>query len=134
MIQKPTTSKVPHNIPAPKPVVPRPPPKVIPPKEVCPVCTKEMEDYRSVIMLQTTECFHKLHKNCFTKYVFSQTKNNIPVVCPHSRCKREVEQTEITEYMTKEEKEELEKMTIDNYIKNDPNMAICPCGAVIEVS
>ena len=60
-----------------------------------------MEDYHNVIFLQSTECLHKLHKDCFTKYVFSQTKNNMSVVCPHERCKREVGREEIFEYMTK---------------------------------
>jgi len=35
--------------------------------------------------------------------------------------------------MTKEECEELSKLIFENFIKNDPNMAVCPCGAVIEV-
>ena len=60
-----------------------------------------MEDYHNVIFLQSTECLHKLHKDCFTNYVFSQTKNNMSVVCPHERCKREVGREEIFEYMTK---------------------------------
>ena len=65
-----------------------------------------MEDKHSLIMLWSTECFHKLHKDCFTKYAFNQIKNNASVVCPNSKCKLEVDQKEITEYMTRKEIEE----------------------------
>jgi len=65
--------------------------------------------------------------------VFSRIRNNTKVICPHANCKKEIAQEEVYAYLNNEEREEINKITFENYIKNDPNMAVCPCGAVIEV-
>ena len=86
-------------------------------------------------MLQSTECFHTVHLQCFRARALQALIDNQPLTCP--TCHKSVSDQEKKAYLDESEIKDIEKRQLDQFIGNQQNMAKCPdeaCGYMIEVA
>ncbi len=80
--------------------------------ELCSRCgqTFSAEDERQErkIMIQSTDCFHTIHKKCFIELVYETFPKSRTAPCP--KCKQNIMEFEINNYLTDTQKKELEKL------------------------
>ena len=82
-------------------------------------------------MLQTSNCFHTVHKTCFVEYAKLTLSYNQKGECPE--CKAQLENYELKNYLSKDEIQKIEETLLKSYMEGNQNLATCPCGAVMEV-
>ena len=104
-------------------------------ESVCKYCNQLITDNdaqnNNLTMLQSTDCFHQVHIDCFKEAIIKAKANYEPVKCP--RCGAEVQDFELNQYLTKEEQAEIEKSQRMNIIKMNPNLISCSCGNIMEM-
>ena len=82
-------------------------------------------------MIQSTDCFHMVHKECFKKEARIAGINMRKLTCPV--CDSQISMREIKEHLTKEVLDEIEEREFQEFVKTNPNLRKCPCGAMMEV-
>ena len=78
--------------------------------ETCKFCNNVIEDGTS-IFIQSTDCFHTVHKTCFIERAKVSLKENSAMFCPE--CAKEVSNAEIKNYLSSEEVKEIEQSMLD---------------------
>ena len=82
-------------------------------------------------MIQSTDCFHLVHKQCFCKEARIAGINLRKLHCPV--CDVIVSDREINEHISKEVRDEIAERELNELMKTNPNLRKCPCGAIMEV-
>ena len=110
-------------------------PAMFQPPEFCVKCknvfSKEDEQMHRKIFLQSTECFHEIHKKCFIDLILSDFSKEQVAKCPE--CQGNIMEFEINEYLNQEQREELDKQIMQNMVRGNPNLIQCSCGDIIEL-
>ena len=70
-------------------------------------------------MIQSTECWHRVHIDCLKEVLIKNKKNNDPTKCP--TCGQVIQDYELNEYLSKEEIADIEKAVIANMLKVSPD-------------
>jgi hypothetical protein len=82
-------------------------------------------------MIQSTDCFHLVHRNCFIKEARVAGLNMRKLHCPV--CDMQISDGETRQYLTKEVLEEIADKELNEVLKTNPNLRKCPCGQIMEV-
>lgn len=99
---------------------------------MCGFCDQCIEEHQSVVMIQGTECFHSVHHDCFKTRAKKCLMEDIVMTCPE--CHKVIPEEEMKNYMSAEERQEIEKSQLDKVLAASGNMARCSCGNVMEFS
>jgi hypothetical protein len=75
-------------------------------------------------MLTSTECFHFAHQECLRKHVLDAIKKSENVEC--RLCYRPIEHNEYIEYLTFEERNQIDELLLKSFMESDPNIKSCP--------
>lgn len=86
---------------------------------------------QNLYMLQTTDCFHQIHVDCFREEIVKRLSNNEPVKCP--RCHKQILEYECKQFVSEEDQKKIDKGQVMNLIKDNPNMISCSCGNMMEM-
>lgn len=83
-------------------------------------------------MLWSTECYHSVHKTCFKDYAIKQMTTPVKnkanpidiefnkIYCPVRNCKKQVQDMETRDYLTAEEREQVEDTQLNLSIAANP--------------
>lgn len=82
-------------------------------------------------MIQSNDCFHLVHKNCFIKEARIAGINLRKLHCPV--CDGVISDREIRENLPKAIQDEIAERELNELLKTNPNLRKCPCGAIMEV-
>ena len=101
----------------------------------CGICEAEIAEGQDIVMIQSTDCFHTVHMECFKERGKQCLIEDMVMVCPE--CRKIIDENEIKNYLSSEEIEQIDKMKLDKMLQQQGNIARCPlenCGNVMEVS
>ena len=71
--------------------------------DLCSFCNMPIDMNDEVVLLQTTDCFHSVHMNCFKKAaILALTKNSL-MACPKPDCGKVIAVSEQKNYLSAEE-------------------------------
>lgn len=82
-------------------------------------------------MLQTTDCFHQVHIDCLREATIKKLSDCEDVQCP--RCKEPIAAAELNQFLTPEERAEIEKNQTLQIVKANPSFVSCTCGNIMEM-
>jgi len=70
-------------------------------KFTCGLCKLDISDVGEIVFIQSTGCFHQVHRHCFKSACFERQMKSRGMHCPD--CDKEVQQFEIREYLSPED-------------------------------
>jgi hypothetical protein len=100
--------------------------------QLCHFCQAPILPAEEEVMLQSTECFHNVHLACFKAKSVEALSSNVPLHCP--QCQIMVQQIEMHEYLSPQEKKAIEDAQMQQYMADNNSLATCPCGNLMEVA
>lgn len=99
-------------------------------ESLCMLCnqfiTEEDQVNSNLYLLQSTDCFHQVHVDCFREEIVKQKSENKPVKCP--RCHKEIAEFECKQFISEEDEKKIEKGQLMQIIKENPDLVSCSCG------
>ena len=81
---------------------------------ICKFCDKGISDDQGSLMLQSTDCFHSVHLDCFKQFAKVALTSNQVLPCPE--CGKSIQQFEMKNYLSEEEIQEIEKSQVESLV------------------
>ena len=77
--------------------------------DLCHFCNRGISPEDETVLLQTTECFHSVHLQCFKQSAKNALRTNTALHCPQPDCLKQINVSEMRNYLSQDEIEEIEK-------------------------
>ena len=101
------------------------------PSQVCGFCMRGIQQDEQSTVIQSTDCFHIVHLDCFKAGAKETLLKDTELYCP--TCNKEIDKGELKSYLTREEIQEIDEMQMKQFMQENQNLVRCPCGNMMEV-
>ena len=99
---------------------------------VCNFCQKAFNQAESPYFIQSSECLHQVHFNCFKMRSKQYLLENKTLYCPV--CAKSISVLEMREHLSKEDIKALDTSSLNQVTGKQSKIAKCPCGFLTEIA